>query len=69
MEMKTPTQNKTELTIIVIALLAFFTGLVGHLAGTSFANSDAFGIIAAPVPLVLGIVVFIAYKVAEKGSK
>lgn len=69
MEMKTPTQHKTELTVIVIALLAFVIGLVGHLAGASFANSDAFGIIAAPVPLVLGIVAFIAYKVAEKGSK
>ena len=36
--------------VVVIALLAFVVGLVGHLAGASFANSDAFGYIAAPTP-------------------
>ncbi|WP_404341855.1 hypothetical protein [Pseudoalteromonas mariniglutinosa] len=64
MEAKTKKQNKAELVVVVIALLAFVIGLVGHLAGASFANMDTFGYIAAPVPLILAIIVLIAYKVA-----
>jgi len=60
MEAKTRKENKAELIVIGIALL----GLVAHLAGASFANSDAFGYIAAPMPLVLGIIFLISYKVA-----
>ena len=55
--------------VVVIALLAFVIGLVGHLAGASFANFDTFGYIAAPVPLILGIIVLISYKVAASAEK
>ncbi|CCQ11027.1 hypothetical protein PALB_19010 [Pseudoalteromonas luteoviolacea B = ATCC 29581] len=68
MQAKTKSQHKTELAVVVIALVAFVIGLVGHLAGASFANSDAFGYIAAPIPLIMAIVAFVAYKVAEKGD-
>ncbi len=68
MQAKTSSQHKAELTVVVIALLAFVVGLVGHLAGASFANSDAFGYIAAPIPLITGLIAFIAYKVAVKGD-
>ncbi|QTH72881.1 hypothetical protein [Pseudoalteromonas xiamenensis] len=68
MQAKTSSQHKAELTVVVIALLAFVVGLVGHLAGASFANSDAFGYIVAPIPLITGLIAFIAYKVAEKGD-
>ena len=63
MEAKTRKENKAELIVIGIALLGFVLGLVAHLAGASFANSDAFGYIAAPMPLVLGIIFLISYKV------
>jgi hypothetical protein len=68
MHAKTKSQHKAELTVVVIALLAFVVGLVGHLAGASFANSDAFGYIAAPIPLITGLIAFIAYKVAAAGD-
>ena len=68
MELKTQSQHKSEITVVVIALLAFVVGLVGHLAGASFANSDAFGYIAAPIPLITGAIAFVAYKIAEKGD-
>ncbi|KGK00865.1 hypothetical protein [Pseudoalteromonas sp. ND6B] len=64
MEAKTRKENKAELIVIGIALLGFVLGLVAHLAGASFANSDALGYIAAPMPLVLGIIFLISYKVA-----
>ncbi|ODS15209.1 hypothetical protein [Pseudoalteromonas tetraodonis] len=64
MEAKTRKENKAELIVIGIALVAFVIGLVAHLAGASFANSDIFGYIAAPMPLVLGIIFLISYKVA-----
>ena len=64
MEAKTRKENKAELIVIGIALLGFVLGLVAHLEGASFANSDAFGYIAAPMPLVLGIIFLISYKVA-----
>ena len=64
MEAKTNKQNKAELISIGIALVAFVVGLVSHLAGASFANFDTFGYIAAPMPLVLGIIFLISYKVA-----
>ena len=68
MQGKTASQHKSELIVVGIALLAFVVGLVGHLAGASFANSDAFGYIAAPVPLITGLIAVIAYKVAQNGD-
>ncbi|KJY95387.1 MULTISPECIES: hypothetical protein [Pseudoalteromonas] len=56
--------KKAEITVCIIAVLTFVIGLVGHLAGASYANSDAFGIIAAPIPLVVGVIAVIAYKIA-----
>ena len=56
--------KKAEITVCIIAVLTFVIGLVGHLAGASYANSDAFGIIAAPVPLIVGIIAFVSYKIA-----
>ncbi|MBD1584001.1 hypothetical protein [Pseudoalteromonas sp. S16_S37] len=68
MQGKTASQHKSEIIVVCIALLAFVVGLVGHLAGASFANSDAFGYIAAPVPFITGIIAFVAYKVAANGD-
>ena len=68
MQGKTSSQHKSELIVGMIALLAFVIGLVGHLAGASFANSNTFGYFAAPVPLITGLIAFFAYKVAEKGD-
>ena len=51
--------------MVCIALVAFVLGLVAHLAGASIANSDVFGYIAAPIPLVLGVIVILSYKIAE----
>lgn len=56
--------KKAEITVCVIAVLTFVITLVGHLAGASYANSDAFGMIAAPIPLVLAIIAVVAYKIA-----
>ena len=64
MDAKTVKQNKAELIVVGIAVIAFVLGLVAHLAGASIANSDTFGYIAAPIPLILGIVFLISYKVA-----
>lgn len=64
MHAKTKKENKAELIVVVIALVAFVLGLVAHLAGASFANSDTFGYIAAPIPLILGIIFLISYKIA-----
>lgn len=61
--------KKTEMIVTVIALLTFVIGLVGHLAGASYANSDAFGYIAAPVPLILGIVAVVAFKIAQSAEQ
>lgn len=60
--------KRVELVVCVIAVLAFLIVLVGHLAGASFANSGCFGVIAAPVPLILGITAFVAYKIAQTGD-
>jgi|TARA_B100000700_G_scaffold198275_1_gene218132 hypothetical protein len=68
MDGKTVKESKAEIVVVVIALLAFVIGLVGHLAGASFANFDTFGYIAAPVPLILGIIVLISYKVAASAE-
>ncbi|MCG7536055.1 hypothetical protein [Pseudoalteromonas sp. OOF1S-7] len=68
MQGKTPSQHKSEIAVVVIALLTFVVGLVGHLAGASYANSDAFGYIAAPIPLIVGIIAVVAYKIAAKGD-
>ena len=68
MQGKTKSEHKMELVVVVIALLAFVVGLVGHLAGASIANSDTFGYIAAPVPLITGVIAFIAYKVAASAE-
>ena len=68
MQAKTRSQHKSELLVVVIALLAFVVGLVGHLAGASIANSDSFGYIAAPVPLIVGLIAVVAYKIAEHGD-
>lgn len=68
MRAKTQKESKMELVVIGIALLAFVVGLVGHLAGASFANFDTFGYIAAPTPLILAIIVLIAYKVAASAE-
>ncbi len=56
--------KKAELVVTLIAVLTFVIGLVGHLAGASYANSDAFGYIAAPIPLIVGIIAFVSYKIA-----
>ncbi|RZF85973.1 hypothetical protein EXT46_02265 [Pseudoalteromonas sp. CO325X] len=56
--------KKAEITVCIIAVLTFVIGLVGHLAGASYANSDAFGFIAAPIPLIVGVIAVIAYKIA-----
>ncbi|SFD73157.1 hypothetical protein [Pseudoalteromonas denitrificans] len=56
--------RKSEIVILVLAVLVFVIGVVGHLAGASFANSDMFGYFAAPVPFVIGLLAFIAYKYA-----
>ncbi len=69
MDGKTAKENKAEIVVVVIALLAFVIGLVVHLAGDSFANFDTFGYIAAPIPLILGIIVLISYKVAASAEK
>tara|TARA_B100001059_G_scaffold146567_1_gene146438 strand:+ start:619 stop:906 length:288 start_codon:yes stop_codon:yes gene_type:complete len=65
MHEKTGKQNKAELIVVCIALVAFVLGLVAHLAGASIANSNVFGYIAAPIPLVLGVIVLLSYKIAE----
>ncbi|MCF2859715.1 hypothetical protein L1286_19735 [Pseudoalteromonas sp. SMS1] len=69
MKGKTESQHRGELLVVVIALVAFVVGLVGHLAGASYANSDAFGYLAAPVPLIMGIIALVAYKVAQRADK
>ncbi|NMM40616.1 hypothetical protein [Pseudoalteromonas arctica] len=68
MQAKTSKENRFELIVIGIALLAFVVGLVGHLAGASFANFDTFGYIAAPIPLILAIIAFVAYKIAASAE-
>ncbi|WP_125560979.1 hypothetical protein [Pseudoalteromonas rubra] len=68
MQGKSPSQHKSEIAVVVIALLTFVVGLVGHLAGASYANSDAFGYIAAPIPLIVGIIALVAYKIAANGD-
>ena len=68
MDAKTVKQNKAELIVVGIAVIAFVLGLVAHLAGASFANSDTFGYIAAPMPLILGVIFLISYKIAEAGE-
>lgn len=69
MQTKTEQESKMELVVIGIALLAFVVGLVGHLAGASFANFNTFGYIAAPTPLILAIIAFIAYKIAASADR
>lgn len=56
--------QKSELIMVVVAVIGLVVAVVGHLAGASIANSSAFGMIAAPVPLILGVMCFIAYKYA-----
>ncbi|MEJ6474231.1 hypothetical protein [Pseudoalteromonas piscicida] len=68
MKGKTQSEHKMEIVVVVIALVAFVVGLVGHLAGASIANSDTFGYIAAPVPLLVGLIAVIAYKVAASAE-
>ncbi|MDP5213631.1 hypothetical protein ORJ66_11310 [Pseudoalteromonas tunicata] len=63
------TVKKSEIVVVVIAILAFVVGVVGHLAGASYANSDAFGYIAAPTPLIVGLIAFIAYKYADAAER
>ena len=68
MDAKTVKQNKAELIVVGIAVIAFVLGLVAHLAGASFTNADTFGYIAAPMPLILGVIFLISYKIAEAGE-
>ena len=68
MDAKTVKQNKAELIVVGISVIAFVLGLVAHLAGASFANADTFGYIAAPMPLILGVIFLISYKIAEAGE-
>lgn len=56
--------QKSEIIVLLIAIVGLVITLVGHLAGASIANSSSFGIIAAPVPLILFIVALVAYKYA-----
>ena len=64
MSIKTTKEHKTELVITGVAIVTFLIGVIAHLAGASFANFDTFGYIAAPMPLVIGIIFLISYKVA-----
>ena len=57
--------NKSEIIVLVLAVVVFVIEVVGHLAGASFANSDSFGYIAAPVLFILGLLAFVAFKYAE----
>ncbi|MGO2371391.1 hypothetical protein NDQ71_12480 [Pseudoalteromonas sp. KG3] len=68
MQAKTQKESKMELVVIGIALIAFVVGLVGHLAGASFANFNTFGYIAAPTQLLLAIIAFVAYKIAASAE-
>lgn len=68
MHAKTAKQNKAELVVVGIAVIAFVLGLVAHLAGASFANSDFFGYIAAPIPLILAVIFLISYKIAANAE-
>lgn len=68
MHAKTAKQNKAELIVVGIAVIAFVLGLVAHLAGVSFANSDFFGYIAAPIPLILAVIFLISYKIAANAE-
>nr|WP_218910991.1 MULTISPECIES: hypothetical protein [unclassified Pseudoalteromonas] len=61
---KTAKQHKAELIVTGIAVVVFLIGVIAHLASASFANFDTFGYIAAPIPLVLGIIFLISYKIA-----
>ena len=65
---KTAKQNKAELIVVGLAVIAFVLGLIAHLAGASFANSDVFGYIAAPIPLILAVVFLISYKIAANAE-
>lgn len=56
--------KKSEIVVLILAVIVFVIGLVGHLAGASYANSDYFGYFAAPVPFVLALISFIAFKYA-----
>ena len=68
MHAKTAKQNKAELIVVGIAVIAFVLGLVAHLAGASFATSDFFGYIAAPIPLILAVIFLISYKIAANAE-
>ncbi|TMP02665.1 hypothetical protein CWC11_17050 [Pseudoalteromonas sp. S3178] len=68
MDAKTVKQNKAELIVVGIAVVAFLLGVIAHLAGASLANSATFGYIAAPIPLILGIVFLISYKIAANAE-
>tara|TARA_B110000211_G_C13728166_1_gene399073 strand:+ start:129 stop:338 length:210 start_codon:yes stop_codon:yes gene_type:complete len=68
MHAKTAKQNKAELIVVGIAVVAFVLGVIAHLAGASLANSDTFGYIAAPIPLILGVVFLISYKIAANAE-
>lgn len=68
MHAKTAKQNKAELIVVGIAVVAFLLGVIAHLAGASLANSDTFGYIAAPIPLILGVVFLISYKIAASAE-
>jgi len=57
MDAKTVKQNKAEFIVVGIAVIAFVLGLVAH-----------FGYIAAPMPLILGVIFLISYKIAEAGE-
>ena len=68
MNKKTAKQNKAELIVVGIAVVAFLLGVIAHLAGASLANSDTFGYIAAPIPFILGVVFLISYKIAASAE-
>ncbi|GEB71857.1 hypothetical protein [Pseudoalteromonas carrageenovora] len=68
MHAKTAKQNKAELIVVGIAVVAFLLGVIAHLAGASLANSDTFGYIAAPIPLILGTIFLISYKIAANAE-
>lgn len=63
------TVKKSEIVVLVIAVLVFVVGVVGHLAAASYANSNAFGYIAAPTPLIVGLLAFVAYKYAQAAER
>ncbi len=55
-----------EIQVTLIAIVVFAIGLVGHIAGAFFLAPEWLGYIAAPVPFIIALITYLAYKYAEK---